>query len=54
MSVVEIVPGRNEREETVFSVIVKRSYTISKEGTVAESTGMVSGSSPGAIKEPGF
>ena len=35
MSTVEIVPGRNERDETVFSVIVKRSYTIGEGGAVA-------------------
>jgi hypothetical protein len=38
MSAIEIVPGRNERDETVFSVIVKRSYTISESGAVARST----------------
>ncbi len=31
----EIVPGKNDREEHVFSVIVKRSYTIEQDGTVA-------------------
>ena len=35
MSAVEIVPGRNERDETVFSVIVKRSYTIGEGGAMA-------------------
>jgi hypothetical protein len=37
MSTIEIVPGRNERDETIFSVIVKRSYTIDEDGTVARS-----------------
>jgi len=35
MSTIEVVPGRNERDETVFSVIVKRSYTIGEGGAVA-------------------
>jgi hypothetical protein len=34
MSAVQIVPGRNERDETVFSVIVKRTYTIGEGGAV--------------------
>lgn len=32
--VFEIVPGKNEREEHVFSVLVKRSYTIKSGGAV--------------------
>ncbi len=35
MTAVEIVPGRNERDETIFSVIVKRSYVIGSDGSVA-------------------
>src|SRR5947207_970537 len=31
----EIVPGTNDREENIFSVIVKRSYAISDYGVVA-------------------
>lgn len=33
-AVFQIVPGKNEREEHVFSVIVKRSYAIEADGTV--------------------
>lgn len=35
MSAVEIVPGRNERDQTVFCVIVKRSYTIGEGGATS-------------------
>ena len=34
-SVLEIVPGKNDREETIFSVIVKRSYAVDDSGVVA-------------------
>src|SRR4051794_33683067 len=35
--VFEIVPGKNEREEHVFSVVVKRTYSIQSCGTVVRS-----------------